>query len=80
MPRFQGKKLMKTYIVTHKDSGARRLVEAKGPGGARQHVTKEAFTVAEVNGRALIEASQDLTLETAGDEPEAAPATGNAED
>jgi hypothetical protein len=72
--------MMKTYIVTHTDSGARRLVEAKGPGGARAHVVKAAFEVAEVNGRALIEASQELTLETAGDEPEAAPATENAED
>lgn len=56
------------------------LLKPRGRGGARQHVTKEAFTVAEVNGRALIEASQDLTLEAAGDEPEAAPATENAED
>ncbi|MDZ7824484.1 MAG: hypothetical protein U5K75_10940 [Ahrensia sp.] len=60
---------MKTYIVTHKNGGERRLVEAKGPGSARAYVVKDAFDVREVSGRDLIEASRDLDLEAAGDEP-----------
>lgn len=70
---------MKTYIVTHKDSGSKWLVEAKGPGGARQHVVKDAFIVEEINGRDLINAAQEMTLEPAGDETPAEAATENAE-
>lgn len=71
---------MPFYKVEQRGVPGLRLVEADTPAQARNHVVNGAFTTTKVEGRDLIDAAKEHTIEIAGEKPKDEPATDYADE
>ena len=64
---------MPFYLIEQRGVPGDRLVEAARKDSALKHVIEDAFTVTEVDGRALLDAAKRCEIEIAGVKPAAEP-------